>query len=141
MDSLIEKWQRLKNVVESVETQLGKDLQRVHGLGLSDYRALSLLAKASDSELRMQELAKNLGLNQSSVTRLVERLEKAGYTIRDLCPKDKRGVYSVITEQGKSVQQKAEADYKTFFLSALENAAAVKGDEEVVEGLLSMLKQ
>lgn len=89
----------------------------------------------------MQELAKNLGLNQSSVTRLVERLEKAGYTIRDLCPKDKRGVYSVITEQGKSVQQKAEADYKTFFLSALKNAAAVKGDEEVVEGLLSMLKQ
>ena len=81
-------WQQMRNVFESVESQVAKDLQREHGLALTEYRALQLLTTAPDSELRMQDLANKLGLNQSSVTRLVERMERNGYTIRDVCPND-----------------------------------------------------
>ncbi|MCX9564741.1 MarR family transcriptional regulator, partial [Vibrio cholerae] len=68
-------WLRVKIIVDSVENQIAKELQKEHGLGLTEYRALKLLSESENSELRMQELAKLLGLNQSSVTRLVERLE------------------------------------------------------------------
>ncbi|EEX32492.1 MULTISPECIES: MarR family winged helix-turn-helix transcriptional regulator [Vibrio] len=133
-------WQKLKIVIDSVEAQIAKELQQKHGLGITEYRALSLLIEAPDSELRMQELAKCLGLNQSSVTRLVERLEKGGHTIRDLCPKDKRGVYTVLTGKGREAQTSAEKDYAEFLNNALSEAALTEDNAEIVQGLREMIQ-
>jgi DNA-binding MarR family transcriptional regulator len=120
MSGICVVWEQTKSVLDNMETQIAKNLQRDHGLGITEFRALRLLAESSDSELRMQELAKQLGLNQSSVTRLVERLEKDGYTIRDLCPNDKRGVYTVLTGRGRDIQHKAAADYVQYIHNALD---------------------
>src|SRR5437764_275599 len=95
-------WSRVVTLHGRIEQELAKALHRGHGLGLSEYRALSRLSTADDGELRIQELADAIGLNQSSVSRLVARLEGAGLTRRALCPNDRRGVYSVITEQGRA---------------------------------------
>ncbi|WP_114765537.1 MarR family winged helix-turn-helix transcriptional regulator [Vibrio rhodolitus] len=133
-------WQRVKIVVDSVEQQLAKELQREHGLGITEFRALKLLSQAPDSELRMQELAKLLGLSQSSVTRLVERLERGGHTIRDLCPKDKRGVYSVITGRGREVVSKAQQDYNGYLNNAFENAAAQPENQHVIQSLRTLIQ-
>ncbi|WP_374066513.1 MarR family transcriptional regulator [Actinokineospora auranticolor] len=46
----------------------------------------------------MQDLAEAIGLNQSSVSRLVTRLEQAGLTDRVLCADDRRGIHPMITE-------------------------------------------
>lgn len=105
-------WHRLIQVVTNVEIDLGKVLQVQHGLGLSEYRALEILARTPNSELRMQELASHLRLNQSSVSRLVERLERADLTVRDLCPDDKRGVYTVLTAKGQACLEAALPDYE-----------------------------
>ncbi|WP_028021697.1 MarR family winged helix-turn-helix transcriptional regulator [Enterovibrio calviensis] len=134
-------WQRVKIVVDRVENQIAKEMQREHGLGLTEYRALKLLSNASDSELRMQELAKLLGLNQSSVTRLVERLEKGGYTIRDLCPKDKRGVYTVLTGRGREVQSQAENDYAIYIKAALDSASQDEENCKVVDCLRQIIEE
>lgn len=76
----------------------------------------------------MQELASHLRLNQSSVSRMVERLERGGFTIRDLCPDDKRGVYTVLTEQGRERVESAKADYE----EALDAALKTHGCEELL---------
>jgi len=112
-------WLQLIQVVASVEADLGKVLQARHGLGLSEFRALEVLAQSQDGELRMQELAALLGLNQSSVSRMVERLERAGLTVRDLCPDDKRGVYTVLTGQGRASFESALPDYEQALNAAL----------------------
>ena len=57
----------------------------------------------------MQDLADKVGLGQSSITRLVGRLEAAGFAYKDLCPSDKRGVYAVITDEGRQRYQVARA--------------------------------
>ncbi|MGF1769940.1 MarR family transcriptional regulator [Enterovibrio makurazakiensis] len=134
-------WQRVKIVVDRVENQIAKEMQREHGLGLTEYRALTLLANAEDAELRMQELAKLLGLNQSSVTRLVERLEKGGYTLRDLCPKDKRGVYTVLTGRGREVQSQAENDYASYIKAALDSASQEEENSKVVDCLRQIIEE
>jgi len=134
-------WQRLKNVVDGVENQVAKALQREHGIGLTEYRALKLLAGAADSELRMQELAKLMGLNQSSVTRLVERLERDGYTIRDLCPNDKRGVYTVLTGRGREMQSHAEQDYDGYLNAALEELGSHEENSSIVQCLRRMIQE
>ncbi|WP_067222128.1 MarR family winged helix-turn-helix transcriptional regulator [Stappia indica] len=113
-------WLRLVQSVATVEAELGRILQDQYGIGLSDYRALEALERAPKSELRMQELAAHLQLNQSSVSRMVERLERSGLTIRDLCPDDKRGVYTVLTDKGRTHLAAARPEYE----KALEAAIA-----------------
>jgi DNA-binding MarR family transcriptional regulator len=128
MSERSDSWLKLIQVVAVVEAELGKVLQARHGLGLSEYRALEVLARSPDSELRMQELASHLRLNQSTVTRMVERLERGGLTVRDLCPDDKRGVYTVLTEKGRTRLESAQSDYK----QALDAALAEHGCEELL---------
>ncbi|WP_245627863.1 MarR family winged helix-turn-helix transcriptional regulator [Actinomadura oligospora] len=115
-------WNRVLALHARVEQRLGTVLQRQHGLGLSEYRALALLAEAPDGELRMQDLAAGLGLNQSSVTRLVGRLNDAGFSYRDLCPDDKRGVYTVITDAGRERHRQAAPAYEEVLTATLDEA-------------------
>ncbi|MCU1647091.1 MAG: hypothetical protein JWN03_7366 [Nocardia sp.] len=116
-------WNRMLTLHAHVETRLATALQRRHGLGLSEYRALVFLDEAPDNELRMQDLAAKLGLNQSSVTRLVTRLNAADLTYRDLCPDDKRGVYTVLTDTGRTRYQEAVPTYESTLTEALAEAA------------------
>ncbi|MFC5835823.1 MarR family winged helix-turn-helix transcriptional regulator [Nonomuraea insulae] len=115
-------WNHLLLLHARVENRLGTALQRRHGIGLSEYRALGHLAASPSGELRMQELADKIALNQSSVTRLVARLNAAELTYRDLCPDDKRGVYTVITEEGRTRYAQASRTYENTLSSALHEA-------------------
>lgn len=114
-------WLNFTQTVSSIEAKLGKELSTKHGLGLSEYRALEILTHSTNSEARMQELAIQLGLNQSSVSRMVERLEKDELTIRDLCPNDKRGVYTILTDKGREKFNCARIDYENLLSSIFEN--------------------
>ncbi|MGW4242880.1 MarR family winged helix-turn-helix transcriptional regulator [Nocardia sp. NPDC004722] len=131
-------WNRMLLVHAHVENRLSTALQRRHGLGLSEYRALSFLDQADNDELRMQELADKLGLNQSSVTRLVGRLNAAEFTYRDLCPDDKRGVYTVITGAGRTRYQQARATYDETLTAALDEIAAT---DPAIAAVLTTLRE
>ncbi len=128
MSRTSDSWLKLIQAVAEVETDIARILQARHGLGLSEYRALQILAHSPDSELRMQELASHLRLNQSSVSRMAERLERGGFTVRDLCPDDKRGVYTVLTDKGRARFEDARTDYE----EALDVALKEHGCEELL---------
>ncbi|MCT4352596.1 MarR family transcriptional regulator [Streptomyces sp. Je 1-79] len=128
-------WSRLLVLHSRVERELAQALQRRHGIGLSEYRALESLSHAEDSELRMQDLADRVGLGQSSVTRLVARLEVAGFAYKDLCPSDKRGVYAVITAEGRERHAAARATYADVLSSALN---ALTADPEYASTVQSL---
>ncbi|GAA2042388.1 MarR family transcriptional regulator [Catenulispora yoronensis] len=116
-------WDDVVALHARVEGDLGAELARRHGLGLSEYRALGHLAAAEKGELRMSELATAVGLNQSSVTRLATRLYDAGYAVRDLCPDDKRGIYAVITDAGRTRHAEAQRTYRRTLTTALDAVA------------------
>ncbi|MFF0508374.1 MarR family winged helix-turn-helix transcriptional regulator [Streptomyces griseus] len=117
-------WESVLGLHAFVERQLAHVLQRRFGVGLSEYRALEALTRAEKGEHRMQELADRIGLGQSSVTRLVGRLESAGYAYKDTCADDKRGVFAVITDEGRKHYQDARAAYSDALGSALDTASA-----------------
>ncbi|NKY88829.1 MarR family winged helix-turn-helix transcriptional regulator [Nocardia veterana] len=131
-----EFWDQLVTLHAMVTQRLAKEMQRRHGIGLSEYQALCRLARADGGELRMQELAELIGLNQSSVSRLVARLESGGFTRRDLCPDDRRGVYTVITEAGRALQRQAEPTYQDALNRALDEAS---GDARVSECVAKLI--
>ncbi len=117
-------WDALTALHSRVEQLLAKTLQRRHGLGLSDYRALGTLAGADRGGMRISELAAALGLNESSTSRLADRLEQAGLIERCVCEDDRRGVHAFITEAGRAQHLAAEPTYRAQLAAALDLAAA-----------------
>jgi DNA-binding MarR family transcriptional regulator len=80
--------------------RLSAQLMAEHGLTISDYEVLLRLAWAPDRRLRRVDLAAEVLLTASGITRLLDGLEKAGYVERGTCESDRRVVYAVLTETG-----------------------------------------
>ena len=120
-----DSWATVVATVGRIETSLNLWLSQRHGLGLTDYRALALLSRASDHELRISDLAVRVGLNQSSTTRLVGRLELKGLVTRDTCPEDGRGVYAVITEAGLDLAHELATPYSEKLAGLLTTPPAI----------------
>jgi len=56
----------------------------------------------------MSELARKLGLDNSTVTRLIGRLEKKGWVHREKSRKDKRSIIVALNNRGLKIQQDIE---------------------------------
>ncbi|MFN2556501.1 MAG: MarR family winged helix-turn-helix transcriptional regulator [Nitriliruptorales bacterium] len=76
-------------------------------LPLLTYEVLARLAEAPGRRLRMQELAELLPVTKSGLTRLVDRMERAGLARRELCPSDRRGTFAALTQQGREALERA----------------------------------
>lgn len=83
-------------VIRALETELVAEQQ----LSLAAYDVLVQLVEAPGHRLRMTELADAVLLSRSGVTRLVDRLEKAGLVSRCRVAGDGRGVAAQLTEAG-----------------------------------------
>jgi DNA-binding MarR family transcriptional regulator len=79
---------------------LEAELLAEQDLPLASYDVLVQLAEAPGRRLRMTELADAVLLSRSGVTRLVDRLEKAGLVARCPVETDGRGVAARLTDAG-----------------------------------------
>jgi DNA-binding MarR family transcriptional regulator len=94
-------WVRFLQAHATVTRRLEAELQAEQGISLAEYDALLQIAAAPERRLRMSDLAGSLLLSRSGVTRLVDRLEGAGWVERATCPSDARGSFAVLTEVGR----------------------------------------
>jgi DNA-binding MarR family transcriptional regulator len=62
-------------------------------------------------------------LSQSATTRLVSRLEDRGLLSRYLCPTDRRGIYTDVTEAGLALLEQARPTNERTLREALDAAA------------------
>ena len=86
---------------------LGAELQQATGLPLAWFEVLLRLGRSPDQRLRMSELARQMPLSTSGLTRLVDRVEAAGLVRREACPSDRRGQLAVLTDEGGRALAKA----------------------------------
>ncbi|WP_280258539.1 MarR family winged helix-turn-helix transcriptional regulator [Nocardia abscessus] len=84
---------------------------QAHGLSGLDLNALMRLSRSSGRRLRMSELAVQTALSTSGVTRLVDRLARAGLVERELDTADRRSAYAVLTEAGAARLAQVLPDY------------------------------
>lgn len=80
--------------------QLNAQLTRDHGLTINDYEVLLRLARAPERRMRRVDLADEVLLTASGITRLLDGLERAGFVERGSCDSDRRVVYAVLTDAG-----------------------------------------
>ena len=120
-----DRWCMAVRLLGHVEKRLDTTLQRQHGLPLSEYRALCALNRAEEGEaMRMGELADRIGLKDSTVTRLVARLESQGLAARASGAGDGRAVTAVITGDGQDRYTRATPTYRAALGQALDAARA-----------------
>jgi DNA-binding MarR family transcriptional regulator len=91
----------------AVMSQVGRDLEASIGVPVLWFEVLLRLARTPDHRLRMAELARQVGLSTSGLTRLVDRIEEAGYVARQACPDDRRGANAVLTDEGERLLRQA----------------------------------
>ena len=105
--ALARRWRALSASYNAVAVQLERALQDGHGLTMSEFETLDRLVSVPCEKRRMQELAADIYLSQSALSRTVARLEKGGLVRRSLCEDDRRGIFVTVTEEG--VRRHAEA--------------------------------
>jgi DNA-binding MarR family transcriptional regulator len=78
-----------------------RDLAAEGCISLTWYDVLAALSEAPDHRLRLSDLALEVVLSRSGLTRLLDRIEAAGLIRREPAPGDRRGAYAVMTEKGQ----------------------------------------
>lgn len=99
-DALAAEWHEVLNRFHRTTCALDRALSADHGITVSDFEVLQQL-HAADCAVRMHDLAENVHLTQSALSRLITRLEKAGLVSRGTCEDDRRAAWTQLTEAGE----------------------------------------
>ncbi|MFC5750586.1 MarR family winged helix-turn-helix transcriptional regulator [Actinomadura rugatobispora] len=84
---------------------------KAHGVSGLDLNALTRLSRSHGRRMRMSDLAAQTSLSTSGVTRLVDRLERAGLVRREASPDDRRTTYAALTPEGAQRLEQTLPDY------------------------------
>lgn len=106
-DPLITTFGRLVEAYSRLEQQLGAAMEAETGLPHVWFEVLVRLARSSEGQLTMGALAEQIALSTGGVTRLIDRMQTAGYVERRPCPTDRRVAYVGITGPGSDILDKA----------------------------------
>lgn len=81
-----------------------------HGLTFPRYEALMILYLSRQGSLPLGKIGQRLQVHPTSVTSLIDGLEKQGYVTREPHRTDRRTILAAITAQGRKVAEQATAD-------------------------------
>lgn len=100
-------WRGMLFATNKVLKVIERDLKEHSGISLMFLDVLSRLYDAPGRSLRMQELQDRSLFTYSGMTRLVDRIERAGLVRRERVPGDRRGVSVVLTPDGAAAYEQA----------------------------------
>lgn len=106
-DRLITTFGRLVEAYNQLERHLGAAMQTEAGLPHVWFEVLVRLARSEGGQMTMSALAEEVALTTGGITRLIDRIEAAGYVERRPCPTDRRVAYAAITPEGRDVLERA----------------------------------
>lgn len=116
-------WTGLVQLTGELRGELNRQLQREHGVSISDYEVLARLADAPDGRLRARDLEVAMGWEQSRLSHHLARMQRRGLVRRQACETDRRGVVMALTDRGRHTLEQAApshvATVRRVFLDAL----------------------
>ncbi|MFF2086529.1 MarR family transcriptional regulator [Nocardia sp. NPDC058176] len=115
---LVGQWRELLTRHAAVSCALEKALQHDHGIGLSEFETLDRLVDAACQKYRMTELAGDIYLSQSALSRAVARLERDGLVERMMCEDDRRAIFVHLTDKGRAVHDQALPTHRSVLVDS-----------------------
>ncbi|MFT4517793.1 MAG: DNA-binding MarR family transcriptional regulator [Halioglobus sp.] len=83
----------------------------IHGIGLTEYLVLHQLVLATNQTMRRVDLAEQVGLSPSGITRLLNPMEKIGLIEKELNPRDARVSLVALSVAGKRIYEEAKVSF------------------------------
>ncbi|MCU1562951.1 MAG: transcriptional regulator [Arthrobacter sp.] len=108
-------------------------------LAVNEYDVLFTLSRCPSGGLRLNELNDHVLLSQSSLSRLVERLEKRGLVERTPAPDDGRGILITLTEAGWELQKQIGREHVRD-IAAIVAPALTAGEQQELLRLTEKLR-
>ncbi|MFS0716984.1 MarR family winged helix-turn-helix transcriptional regulator [Arthrobacter sp. 1P04PC] len=101
-------------------------------LAVNEYDVLFTLSGCPTGWLRQNELNDHVLLSQSSLSRLVERLEKRGLVERRPAPNDGRGVLVRLTDTGRELQKQIGREHVRDIAALVSPALTAEEQQELL---------
>ena len=93
-------WRGLVGLILELQGEQEAALVGGHGITEGEYGVLVYLSEAPDRRLRMCDLAQELRLSPSGLTRRIDGLTKLGFVTREPSREDRRAMLAVLTDDG-----------------------------------------
>src|SRR5215472_14763051 len=110
-EAAIRVWARLTRAQQMARGAIERALKSAKLPPLACYDALLELERAGEKGLRPYELEREMLLAQYNLSRLIDRIEKAGYVERRACGGDGRGQLLTLTAAGRKMRRRMWAVY------------------------------
>ncbi|MGC5615617.1 MarR family winged helix-turn-helix transcriptional regulator [Georgenia sp. Z1491] len=100
-------WLSLWSTMTWLPARLDAQLRRDGGLSASEYHVLSQVSMAPGGSRRLSEVAAAANLTLSHLSRVADRMARAGWLVRSPDPADGRFTLATLTDEGMRVVEAA----------------------------------
>lgn len=102
-DPLVEAFGMLEESHNELAAETTRRMDDSFDAPLQWFEVFLRLARSPGARLRMSQLARDMTMSTSGLTRLIDRLEEAGHVRREACPEDRRGMWAVLQPSGRAL--------------------------------------
>jgi DNA-binding MarR family transcriptional regulator len=102
-DEQLAAWRAFLRAHSTMLRRITADLEGAEMPPLSWYDVLAALKDAPENALRQVELAEQVLLSNSGLSRLIDRIERDGLVERRSCDTDRRSFFVALTPQGSAM--------------------------------------
>jgi DNA-binding MarR family transcriptional regulator len=107
----LDAWRAVVTSHAAVTERVQKALAAADLPPLSWFELLWAVKRSSNGRPRMSDLAERLTLSRGGITKLVDRLEEAGYLRRVACVEDRRSLQTELTPPGERMLEEMRTVY------------------------------
>lgn len=126
---------RVAGFIKEINAVLNKNLRdkmKDSQLTLAQWHVLKLLAEAQT--LKLSDISDKLNAANSTVSGIVDRMEKCGYVHKKRCKDDKRVYFIEPTEKARMLQKEFKEEFDRYLDSMLHEATSEE-IEDILRGL------
>lgn len=136
--TVVRAWARLMKAQQLALASIELALKAAGLPPLDWYDVLLEVERAGDNGLRPFELERAMLFAQYNLSRLIDRIERAGYVQRRVCEADGRGQLIAVTAAGKAIRRKMWPIYAQAIETAIGQHLPVT-DAETLDAMLGKL--
>ena len=131
----------LADAAHSVERRLDMSLGAIRGISYAEYRLLKALGDAPQSRASRVDLAHQIGITPSGITRALRPLEKLGVVKTVKAERDARLAIATLTSAGEALLKDASSVVNDTLDTVLSRSPKVTADIVIIADRLDELAQ
>ena len=121
----------LTRSLQTVKSRIEEDIKQL-GLNPTEFAVLELIYSKGNQPI--QKIGEKILIASSSITYVVDKLEKKNYLKRKPCPKDRRVTHATITEEGKNLMDEVFPKHRKD-LNEIFGGLNIEEKEDLIEKL------